>query len=435
MSRRTLVNLIFFNAVFVLMLVWAAGNIITIDAIERPYEITGDFAQASGVLPDAEVTYLGVNHGRVSKVERIPEGVRVTMKIHRGKEIPSASIARIFRKSAIGEPYIDFIPSEAYAGPDTPPLEPGDHVPIDRTTVPLEFSELLRSASELISSIEPEAAASLLHELSVALDGRGSDLRDLTIAIDELTGSFATRTDQLDRLAENNTRLISVLADHRLSLGQSMTNLRALTETLQRIDGDTRALLEDGPGFLGTTADLVADQKANLDCLLTDLDPILRTLAGPDQLDDLSRLLTSGPIGFGYAAAAVDHEADGPWVRVNLLVEVGGPPAEQYVPPRSLPAVPTVPSCSSPLVPAAVAPATPSSRAAACAVAGAPAPEPSGTPDREPVAAAPASGEPGGLDALAATGLAIGLSLAVVAIVAALALWQARQRARPEPEG
>lgn len=218
MSRRTLVNLVFFLGVFVLMLAWAARNIITIDALERPYEITADFAQTSGVLPNAEVTYLGVSHGRVSKVERIPEGVRITMKIDRDKEIPAASIARIFRKSAIGEPYIDFVPSDAYDD-DTPPLAPGDHVPIERTTVPLEFSELLRSASDLIASIEPAEAASLLRELAAALDGRGDDLRAITTAFDRLTSSFASRTEQLDRLAENNTRLTSVLADHRLSLG------------------------------------------------------------------------------------------------------------------------------------------------------------------------------------------------------------------------
>ena len=428
MSRRIAVNLVFFLGVFLLMLGWAARNIITIDALERPYEITGDFAQTSGVLPGAEVTYLGVHHGRVSAVERTPEGVRVTMKIDRGKEIPSASIARIFRKSAIGEPYIDFVPSEDYDGEHTPPLQPGDHVPIERTTVPLEFSELLRSASDLIASIEPDEAASLLRELATALDGRGDDLRAITTAFDRLTSSFASRTEQLDRLAENNTRLVGVLADHRLSLGQSMRDLRALAELLERIDGDTRALLDVGPDFLGTTADLVADQKRNLDCLLTDLDPILRTLAGPDQLDDLSRLLVSGPIGFGYAAAAVDHEADGPWLRVNLLVEVGGEPAQQYVPPRSLPAVPTVPDCGSPLVPVAVAPAV----AAGTAAAPPTPPAAEDRPDGHGSAAAMAGASAGedaavGPGALALTGAAVGLAMAVVMTVAALAIRWARR--------
>ncbi|MGV3759053.1 MAG: MCE family protein [Actinomycetota bacterium] len=424
MSRRVLVNLVFFNAVFLAMLVWAAQNIITIDAIERPYEITGDFASTSGVLPDAEVTYLGVHAGRVSHVERIPEGVRITMKIDRGKEIPEASIARIFRKSAIGEPYIDFVPSDDYDEGSTPALEAGDHVPLDRTTVPLEFSELLRSASDLIASIEPETVSSLLHELSTALDGRGEALRTITTSFDDLTSTFVERTEQLDRLAENNTRLVGVLADHRLSLGASMTDLRVLTESLQRIDGDIDALLAQGPDFLRTTADLVADQKQNLDCLLTDLDPILRTLAGPDQLDQLSHVLARGPLAFGYAAAAIDQEDDGPWVRVNLLVEVAGEPSEQYVPPRSLPAVPTVPGCQSPLVAASVTAATPSQPGHAAAAA---APDPA-TPTDEAAAPGPAvEDEAEQPSPLALTGAAVALALAVVAVVGGLALWRARR--------
>jgi phospholipid/cholesterol/gamma-HCH transport system substrate-binding protein len=260
MSRRAVINLVFFNFVFVLMVFWAVNNIVTVDRVERPYTITGEFAQAAGVKANAEVTYLGIHYGRVTGVQRTPGGVSVTMKIDRDKDIPAGSIARVFRKSAIGEPYIDFVPPDSYTGKSTERIEPGDNVPLSRTTVPLEFSELLRSASALVSSIEPEDAGGLIHELSTALVGRGESLRALTTSIDQLTASFVQKTDQLDRLAENSTRLTSVLADHRLSFGRSIANLRAVAETLRSANGDTRVLLDLGPDFLGTTADLVADQ-------------------------------------------------------------------------------------------------------------------------------------------------------------------------------
>ena len=355
MNRRTLINLVFFNAVFALMLFWAVNNVVTVDALEDPYTITADFAQASGVSDSSEITYLGVHYGQVAKVERADGGVHVSMKIDRGKDIPAGSIARIFRKSAIGEPYIDFVPPEGYDGEASARIEPGENVPRSRTTVPLEFSELLRSAGTLLSSIDPAQAGSVLHELALALNGRSDSLRTLTAGMDRLTASFAARSDQLDRLAENNTKVTRVLAAHRLSLGQSITNLKAVAEALRAADGDTRVLLDAGPKFLHTTADLVADQKRNLDCLLTDLTPILRTLNGPEQLGDLAQVLEKGPLAFGYAAAAVDHEADGPWVRINLLVTTEGQSPAVYTPPRTLPVVPSVPACASPLKPAAVA--------------------------------------------------------------------------------
>ncbi|MDP1820701.1 MAG: MCE family protein [Acidimicrobiales bacterium] len=369
MSRRVLINLIFFNVVFGVMILWALGNIVSLDAVERPYKISGEFAQAAGVKANAEVTYLGVHYGNVSGVERTDGGVSVTMKIDRGKDIPAGSIARIFRKSAIGEPYIDFVPPEEF-DEDGDSIEPGDNVPIERTTVPLEFSELLRSASALISSIDPDAAGGLLHELSLALSGRGQALRDITTSFDTLTQTFVERTDQLDRLAENSTRVTRVLADHRLSLGRSISNLRAVAESLRNAQGDLRNLLEIGPGFLRTTADLVADQKQNLDCLLTDLAPTIRTTGDAESLEDVEALLLNAPTAFGYVFNAVDQEPDGPWIRVNLIMPLDGEPAEIYVPRPSLPVVPTVSPCASTLQPAALASGAPSGAATAAPAGG-----------------------------------------------------------------
>jgi phospholipid/cholesterol/gamma-HCH transport system substrate-binding protein len=425
-NRRTLINLIFFNGVFALMLFWAANNIITVDRIERPYEISGDFAQASGVKTNAEVTYLGVHYGRVSGVERIPGGVTVTMKIDRGKDVPAGSIARIFRKSAIGEPYIDFQPPEDFDRESGARIEPGERVPIDRTTTPLEFSELLRSASALVSSIDPESAGGLIHELSLALDGRGESLRTLTMSMDQLTASFVERTDQLDRLAENSTRITGVVADHRLSLGRSISNLRAVAEALERADGDTQVLLDVGPDFLGTTANLVSDQKKNLDCLLTDLAPVLRTLSEPAQLSSLAGSLDKSPLAFGLVAAALDHEADGPWARVNLLAEAEGEQPAVYIPPRSLPVVPSVPACASSLTPVSDTPYEPATDEGAPAV-------PDDT-DNQPTGDAADEERPGGdddsgiLDRLNPVGDGGWPLLLLLLLAAAAAGWQVWRR-------
>ena len=101
---------------------WAVNNIISFDFIERPYEIKGEFAATAGVATNSEVAYLGVNYGDVSGVESVDGKVMITMSIDRGKEIPAGSVARIFRKSAIGEPYIDFNPPADFAegGTDDP---------------------------------------------------------------------------------------------------------------------------------------------------------------------------------------------------------------------------------------------------------------------------------------------------------------------------
>jgi phospholipid/cholesterol/gamma-HCH transport system substrate-binding protein len=355
MSRRTLINLIFFAGIFVVMCVWAVNNIVTVERIEQPYTITGDFPATAGVRPDAEVAYLGVHFGRVSSIERLPGHIRITMKIDRDREIPEGSIARVFRKSAIGEPYIDFVPPDDERATDGPYIEAGDNVPIEQTQIPLEFDDLLRSASGLISAIDPAQAGTLIHELALALAGRGDSLRQLTVSGDRLAATFAERTDVLDRLATNNTRLTHVVAEHSRSLGESLTNLRLVAESLRSANGDVQVLLDRGSQLLATTADLVEDVKGNLDCTLHDLVDVIDVATTPEHLQGLSYVLDNAPTAFGYVWATRDVEADGVWVRVNLLAEVEHPPT-QYAPPHELPTQRAVAPCVSALASSGGAP-------------------------------------------------------------------------------
>ena len=348
MSRRVAINLIAFVGVFVLMLWWAVNNIISFEFIDRPYEISGEFAATVGVAENAEVAYLGVNYGAVRSVESVDGMVRISMSIDRDKQIPAGSRARIFRKSAIGEPYIDFEPPDGYSD-GGPYLEPGDVVPIERTTVPLEFSELLRSASRVLGSVEPEATRTLIHELAVALDGRGEALRDLTVDSDALLATFAERADLLDSLSANSTRLTRTVTERRGALSSAISDLAAVGESLRDVEPDTRILLDRGSELLRTTADLVGDVKQDLDCVLSDLDEVISVTSTDENLRYLANTLERGPTGFEYVWLTRDDEPGGGlWVRVSILVDPVNP-AAQYVPPRELPAVPEIPPCLSPL--------------------------------------------------------------------------------------
>jgi phospholipid/cholesterol/gamma-HCH transport system substrate-binding protein len=340
---RVYVNLAVFGLVFGVMLVWAARNVVSLDSIDQPYDLVVEADAASGVAANAEVAYLGVHYGRVGSVDLEEDGVRFNLKIDDGRRIPEGSTPRIFRKSPIGEPYIDFNPPADFDPDDTEYYEADSVVPI-RASVPLEFSELLRTASELIGNIDPDQAAVVLDELATALAGRGDDLHRLTLATDELASTFAERTDALDRLAENNTRLTSVLADNRGALGSTISDLALLSESLRAASGDTQVLLDRGTQLLAITADLLEDARPSIDCLLDDLVPVMGATSTPDRIAGLEALLDRGPNAFGLFATTIDHEADGPWARVNLEINLESPP-RQYVPPLELPAVPPLTAC------------------------------------------------------------------------------------------
>ena len=356
MSRRVFINLLAFLGVFFLMLWWAINNIInptqlplvgSASFFDQPYELKGEFAATAGVAPNSEVAYLGVNYGDVSSVESVDGKVVITMDIDKGKGIPVGSTARIFRKSAIGEPYIDFVPPATFTD-SSPMMEPGTVIPLSRTSVPLEFSELLRAASRVLGAVEPEQTRTLIHELAVALQGNGQTLRDLTVDSDALLDTFAQNSDLLDSLSSNATRLTRTVTERRESLSSAIADLADLSETLRTSEPDTRILLDRGTQLLGTTADLVADIEGDLDCVLKDLDDVITATSTDTQIADLSALLDTGPTGFGFVWNTRDTEPGGLWVRIALLVNPENPPGV-YIPPTELPAVPEVPACVSSL--------------------------------------------------------------------------------------
>lgn len=355
-GRRVWINLAFFSVMFLVMVVWLTQQVVSFRALERPYRLSAEFSNAFGVLPNAEVTYLGVTYGRVSKVSRIPGGVRVDMEIERGKRIPAGSDASIFRKSAIGEQYVDFSPPPD-AG-DGRAYPKGTLIPMTKTHVPLEFSEFLRSASALIGSIPPDAVARLLEAAAVGLEGRADSLRALAEGGDTISAALASRTEALDRLADNNTRLTRVVAEHRGSLGQSLTDLRNVADSLRNARGDVTVLLDRGSALLTQVADVVGRHKGNLDCDLKTLEAVTDAATTPDRIAGLRALLRVGPVAFARVWDARDVDTEGPypgvWIRVGFVGNPVHNPPVAYAPPKDVPPVKAVPACTSPIRPSGV---------------------------------------------------------------------------------
>ncbi len=338
MTRRVLLNLVFFTVLSLVMVGWVVSNVVTIRRIERPYTLRGQFAATGGVGKNAEVTYLGVPVGTVTAVERVTGGVLVSMDIGRGFDIPMGSSANIQRKSAIGEPIVDFRPPAGWQGGGDPMPKSSKEfvVPMNQTTVPLELSELLRSASRLVSSIPPDSLATLLREAAAGLQGRSDALRSLGDATEELGTTLASRTEALDRLSQNNTALTKLLADRSGTITTTLNDLDLLAKTLREGRADTNRLLDEGPKLLSETSSLVESTRADIDCTLDVLSQVIDIAARDRKLQELRALLTIGPTAYSALHDAYDLEPDGVWIRVGLIATPSRP-APQFVPAKEVP--------------------------------------------------------------------------------------------------
>ncbi len=358
---RVRLNLLFFVVLFAFLLFEATRSIITVGQVTHPYQLSAVFTDANGVVAHDEVDYLGVAYGEVSSVSRDPAdgGAIVKMAMTKGRQIPMGSVAHLDLKSTLGEQYVNFEPPAGYTGSHGPYYPPGFEIPVKDTTTPVQFSQLLQSATSLLQAIPADQLRSLIANLAVSLQGTADSLRVLVQSGDQLSGALASKTQAINQLLTNSTRLVRVVTDHRVSLDQSLVDLTQVAATLQSIQPTTLRLLDTADPLLRSVANVVAAAQGHLDCTLKGLNPLLDLTSNPRKLQELATLLDVGPRAFTGINDSVDFDAGpsgtglrGAWLRVGVTLNSNNP-AVLYNPVHTFPLPQATPSCTSALHPVA----------------------------------------------------------------------------------
>lgn len=347
MRPRILLNLGVFAVLGAVMAVWAGATLLPVRIGERTFQVRVEFASFPGLREDLEVDYLGVKIGRVDHIALRTGRVDVTVEIDEGVEVPRDATAQVLRKSAVGEPYVEFSPPAVRGGEL---LADGDVVPLAGTKVAVEYQRLFDSAGELLKSVKPEDIKTLTGELATGLEGQGDPLRDTVADLNQLTGTLADNSGVLDALAVQLTQLAGTLSGSRTQLASGLDDLAAFTGTLSASRAELDGLLDRSPGFLERVNGLLEESKPGARCLLTALGTEGTPLFTDRNAKELERALTSMHKDFPVVA---DHilitRPEGMYARVKLVITAAGPisNAEEYAHELADPAVPPVYRCKS----------------------------------------------------------------------------------------
>src|SRR6201987_691023 len=122
------------------------------------YTLYADLPASGGLYRTANVTYRGIQIGKVTDVQPTERGARATMSIDDRYKIPANAVANVHSVSAIGEQYLDLVS----AGNVTTYLANGQT--ITKGTVPDEVGPSLDSANRGLAVLPKEKIDSLLSE-------------------------------------------------------------------------------------------------------------------------------------------------------------------------------------------------------------------------------------------------------------------------------
>src|ERR1700735_580732 len=137
------------------------------------YRLVAELPASGGLYRTSNVTYRGIQIGRVTKVEPTKNGVRATLSIDSRYKIPVDASANVHSVSAIGEQYLDLVST----GNPGKFLSPGQT--ITKGTVPSEIGPALDTANRGLEVLPKEKIGQLLDETAQAVGGLGPALQRL----------------------------------------------------------------------------------------------------------------------------------------------------------------------------------------------------------------------------------------------------------------
>ena len=209
---------------------------------DRPtYTVTADVEQAPNLFEGGRVAVRGIEVGEITEVVPRGSGVLGTMEIDEDVRVPAEARLSIVPITVIADRYVQLDPP--YDG--GPVLADGDHIDVDRTTIPAELDDVLTQLEGLLSALEPKPGetngplARLVRNLDEALAGRSDSLQHALKGSATGLETLASSEQDIRRLITNLDSLFLVLARRSSEIGLVNERFRTVAESLA---DDQRAL-------------------------------------------------------------------------------------------------------------------------------------------------------------------------------------------------
>ncbi|MFD1813565.1 MCE family protein [Rhodococcus gannanensis] len=232
------------------------------------YRVTVRLDASGGLYPHANVTFLGTTVGTVDAVVLRTDGVNAELSLAERFSIPADVDARVRSVSAIGEQYVDLVPSGSASDAD---LADGDVIPVDRTQLPQDVGEILDQADRLLDSVADTELRDLLSGAFEAFNGTGPDLQRLLDSAHLLVQEAEANSDQTRLLIDQAGPLLDTQVVGSDDIRSWTDDLTRVTGRLRESEPTLESLVDTAPGALGEANRLFDDLRPTLPLLLANL--------------------------------------------------------------------------------------------------------------------------------------------------------------------
>lgn len=263
---RIRVNLIAFLLISFGLIYAMATQVLSV--LKGRYSVDAIFTDAGGVFTNQEVTYRGKTVGQVGEMEVVPQGVKIELLIEDDYKIPAdGTEARVMFKSAVGEQFVDILPTSQ----GEPYLADGDEIPLERTSIPVSTQALLSTTQSVLEGVPPEALAGAIDSLAEGLAGEGSDIALLLESMADLADLFAARAPEVVGILKNGTTVGDSFLESKDEFAAALKDLIIVAETLNENRPTIDRLLKGANLLSDELVQLIRENRGVLNQVISEL--------------------------------------------------------------------------------------------------------------------------------------------------------------------
>jgi len=284
---------------------------------EKTYAVEAIFEDAAGLRAGDEVTVAGLEAGSIGDVSVENGMVVMDLDIRDEVVMPVDARAEIVVETLLGRKSVDLV------GGDSPePLADGDVIPVERTTTPIEITELNDISVRLMEESDAQALEDLMAQVTNITKGKEREIKAVIDGLADVTAVLSDKKEQLKGVLSSLDTLSHTFAEEDDTIVSLIDRYNDVLGNLARRKGDLEALLVNTDSAAHEVAFLVDRNRPVLDRTLDSLHASLRVV-DDHQLDLAATIAYLEESVQGYASVGYSQGVPNRWF--NIFVQSLGP--------------------------------------------------------------------------------------------------------------
>jgi phospholipid/cholesterol/gamma-HCH transport system substrate-binding protein len=241
------------------------------------FTIQAQLPNVTNLQPNSRVRVNDVTVGNVTKVEMQGWHALLTMTLDRDVDLPANATVKLGQTSLFGSLHVELAPPTN--APPQGKLHDGSLIPLAAASTYPSTEQTLAAISLVLNGGGVGQVQDITEALSTAFAGRADDLRSLIVQLDKYVGYLNDQKDDIIAAADSLNDLVGQIAAQKPVVDKA---LKTIPDALAVLSDQRKTIAEaitQLGGFSALTADTINQTKAALVRELTDVGPVLKSLA------------------------------------------------------------------------------------------------------------------------------------------------------------